>query len=607
MSQKIPPQYKQQVQSKLVQVVYENTPIQLVVAPIVAITLAWVYTGILSEHLVLSWLTVLTLILIARLFLWRVYRNASPSPEQTKIWELFFISSIGVMGLVWGWAAFSFFSPEHLEQTMVLTIAMAGITAGSFVSLSALLPSFISYSSFAVLPLAWRFFSTGGETNILLGILCIVFLIAMIAYARRSHLHLKSSIMLQLEKEDLVEELTQQKDDIEKAHQEAKKANIAKSKFLASASHDLRQPLHALRLFVELLEKHIHTPEPRELINNVITSTNTLEDLFTNLLDLSKVEAQVIEPDISSFPLQPLLERLSTEFTPLAQQKKLRLRVVPTHAVVQSDPAMVERILRNLISNAILYTNSGSILVGCRRQQEQLRIEVRDSGTGIPEDQLDTIFTEFQQLDNPERDRSKGMGLGLAIASGLAKLLGTKIDVYSYFGIGSCFTMLLPRGNIVVPQQRKQQWDTRGGSLEGYVILFIDDDQMVCKAMEIILSEWGCHSIIAEDLEGALQQLETQLFVPDIIIADYRLREGKTGTAAIQALRERYGHLPAIIVTGDIETERLQDVVNSDSTLLHKPVRPPELRREIERLLSNSNEEISINSDRIEETIPSGG
>jgi signal transduction histidine kinase/CheY-like chemotaxis protein len=584
MSPVIPDQYRQQVQSRLVQFVYENIPIQLLVVPLVGAILAWIFTGIHSQQLLLGWVALLGLILVGRLLLWRIYRTVSPSPERSKRWEWLYLVSIVVMGLAWGIAAYAFFTPEHLPQTMVLTIAIAGITAGSFISLSAILPAFISYSSLSVLPLAWRFFSAGGETSIMLGILCIIFLVTMIAYARRSHHHLKSSMVLQLEKEDLVKELIQQRE-------EAEQANIAKSKFLASASHDLRQPLHALRLFVELLDKHIHAHEPQELINSIITSTDTLEDLFTNLLDLSKVDARVIEPEITSFPLQPLLERLTIEFSPIAQQNGLLFRVIPTNAIVHSDAAMLERILRNLISNAIVYTKKGSVLVGCRRHNDQLRIEVRDSGAGIPEDQFDTIFTEFQQLDNPERDRSKGLGLGLAIAGGLAKLLDTKIGVSSRVNVGSCFSISLPRGTASAAPQSRPQWHSSSDTLAGYVIVFIDDEQSLCKAMRMLLLEWGCHPIVAEDLDGALQQLESALFVPDIVIADYRLREGKTGTGAIEQLRDRYGHLPAIIVTGDTETERLQDVVSSDSRLLHKPVRSAELRHTIEQLLTAEEKE----------------
>jgi signal transduction histidine kinase len=396
----------------------------------------------------------------------------------------------------------------------------------------------------------------------------------MIAALKQHHDHL----------EDLINERTV---ELIKQREHAEQANIAKSKFLATASHDLRQPLHALRLFVDILVRRVQDTEVRSIIDDINRSTNALEELFNNLLDLSRVEANVITPDIINFPLQYLFDRLRTDYATTAYRKGLWFRIVNTKAIIQSDFSMLERILRNLISNAIRYTDKGGILIGCRRRNGKLVIEVLDTGIGIPASEMQSIFSEFHQLNNPERDRRKGLGLGLAIAEGLAQLLHQKIKVASTLGKGTCFSISVPFGKDSPVKMHDYEPASKTINLDDKTIVLIDDEKPVRDAMEHILADYGCNSIIGEDVDDALQQLEDGHFTPDLIIADYRLRHGVTGINAIERLRDIFGdHIPAMVVTGDTSPEWLQEAESTQCLVLFKPVKAEKLYSDIAKLLN---------------------
>ena len=366
---------------------------------------------------------------------------------------------------------------------------------------------------------------------------------------------------------------------------EAERAIVAKSKFFAAASHDLRQPLHALVLFIGALKARIHLPDVRMLVDHIEASVDAMEMLFNSLLDISRLDAEVIEVCPAHFPAGFLLDRLKKQFTPQAEGKGLSLRVRSCACTLHSDPILLERILLNLVSNAIRYTHQGGVLVGCRRREKSLLIQVWDSGPGIPELHRDEIFQEYVQLGNPERDRSKGLGLGLASVLRLAKLLQLPLTLQSRLGKGSVFSVAVPLGSSLLAAASVPK-PVQAASLDMELAVLIDDEEAILRAMEELFDTWNIDLIAARTMADALQVLDETGRTPDVVISDYRLPEDIDGIRVLEAFRARYGAgLPAIILTGDTASESIQALNQGGFTVLHKPLRPARLRSLLTHLL----------------------
>lgn len=373
------------------------------------------------------------------------------------------------------------------------------------------------------------------------------------------------------------------------ARREAESASRAKSQFLAAASHDLRQPMHALGLYAAVLEQKVSQPEVRELVEKINASVEALEGLFSELLDISRLDAGVLQPNVKSFPIAGLLERLQGQFAAHAQSRGLQLRVRPTRAWTVTDPVLLERILINLFSNAIRYTSRGRVLVGCRRRAGTVRIEVWDTGAGIDAVELPRVFDEFYQIGNPERDRTKGLGLGLAIVRRLGVLLDHPIGASSTPGKGSCFSVELPRRAEPEPVMAEpgRAPSTAEKEIARRMLVVIDDESAVRDSTAALLREWGYDVVAAGSLDEALREISRARRAPDAVLADYRLLDGATGLEAIRRLQHEFGSgLPAAIITGDIAAEKLVEFRASGCRHLHKPVVPARLRELVTELLA---------------------
>jgi signal transduction histidine kinase/integral membrane sensor domain MASE1 len=377
--------------------------------------------------------------------------------------------------------------------------------------------------------------------------------------------------------------------EIEDKSRQLELANSAKSRFLAMASHDLRQPLHALGLFVAHLRTPLEALERTKMIERVDAAVREMNAMFNSLLDISKLDAGVLMPKIVEFSIARLLQNVERTFDHATREKGLRLRVVRSGAWVRSDALLLERILLNLVSNAMRYTLRGGIIVGCRRRGEMLRIEVWDSGPGIPEDHRQSIFGEFFQLPTQERDRYGGLGLGLAIVDRLRRLLNHEIELTSTVGRGSRFTILVPiaaKGVTSVETARSPY--PAAFALEGKVILVIDDAPIVLEGTSGLLGKWRCSVVTAGSDEAALIQLAEREQRPDLIISDYHLANGKTGVEAIERIGAAFGaSIPAILISGDTAPERLRDAKEKGYILLHKPVEPGRLRAVMHQLFKD--------------------
>ena len=375
---------------------------------------------------------------------------------------------------------------------------------------------------------------------------------------------------------------------LRQAKDEAERASRAKSRFLAAASHDMRQPLHALEFLLAALANRDLPADTGGILADIEATVGAMGRMLNTLLDLSELEAGAVAPQVGAFPINALLSRMRREYRHAAEAKALDLRVVPCGAVVDSDRDLLERIVGNFMSNAIRYTRQGRVLLGCRRRGRNLRIEVWDSGPGIVEQQVELLFEEFRKLEAAGRDSSQGLGLGLAIVKRLAALLSHEVHVASTPGKGSLFSVDVP----LRPPTRPAWPAPRGsrailGELSDTRVIVIEDDTAVARATERFLQSWGCRVVCAKSGEQALSELNRGDQPPDLIIADYQLPERRNGIEAIERLQAALNSaIPALIITGDTSAESLHQLSNSGYSVLRKPVRPAKLRALVRHLLS---------------------
>jgi len=402
--------------------------------------------------------------------------------------------------------------------------------------------------------------------------------------------------LLQQDRNTLQQRIDEATAEMRRKKDEAEKANFDKSRFLAAASHDLRQPMHALGLFVGELQSRLDTVEQRKIASKVEESVEALSSLLDSLLDISKLDAGIVIPQIQGVDIEAIIKRLVQDFIPVAQRKNISLRVRCAHTMVLSDPVLLERILLNLLGNAIRYTpQNGTVLLGCRRRGEDLRIEVRDNGIGIPPAEQQNVFREFVQLANSARDRSKGLGLGLAIVDRLARLLHHSLTLRSAPGRGSTFAVTVPR-MFGVEELLAEQGNAsvaampRLDRMENLQVLVADDDMLVRISTAGILESWGCQVLVAGDLQESKELCsKAQL---DMVICDYRLPDGD-GLMLADYIKAHYEIQPAfILVSGDTAPEIQQAATERGLHLMHKPVRPAKLRSLVIFLLKNRSETV---------------
>jgi len=379
-------------------------------------------------------------------------------------------------------------------------------------------------------------------------------------------------------------ELTRLNSELERAKAEADEANVSKTRFVAAASHDILQPLNAARLYVtSLIERQRQTDneaEDADLVQNIDASLEAVEEIFAALLDISRLDTGAMKPEMTDFRVDELLQRLDVEFAPLAREKGLNLRFMPCALTVRSDRRLLRRLLQNLVSNAIKYTPSGSVLVGCRRRGGKLRIDVYDTGIGIPHAKRRAVFKEFHRLDQGARV-ARGVGLGLSIVERIARVLDCEVALNSVVGRGSRFSVEVARAAAAAPAVAAMTRPS-AGRLTGTVALCIDNERSILDGMEKLLGGWGCRVLTAADLTEALAAMDASGLEPDGLLVDYHL-DGGNGIAAIAELRRRLGRqngrdLPAILITADRSLHVREEAQAEAVHLLNKPIKPASLR-----------------------------
>ena len=575
-----------QIRADQVRTVYLHSPTTTIGSLAAGVALVAAMWNHVSHAVLIGWLLALCAHQVPRVYHYFSYLRAGAEGQQSTRWGRLYILAATTAGLIWGSAGVLMFVPDSLAHQAMLVLILFGIATVSMVSLSAFGPAFYILIFLTLVPIIVRMLLDPGPARIYLAIPGIIVFFVVLSFGRTVNRIIAESKKRRFDNLDLIGELREQKAIADQARHAAETANRSKTQFFAAASHDLRQPLHAMGLFAAALHEKIKDPEVLDTVKSINASVAALEGLFNELLDISKIDSGVIKPNLAHFTLEEMFGRLRDEFAAEARAKGLRLTVGGGGQTVLSDPVLLERVVRNLLSNAVRYTSEGEVALSARPVDGSLRIEVRDTGPGIgPEDQR-RVFEEFVQLGNPGRTSKKGLGLGLSIVQRLCMLLGYPIRLESEPGKGSAFSLDVPVGEPAERGPAEAVAPARRADLAGTLIVVIDDEAAIVEGMKVLLGGWGVEVIGSLSGEDVLDAVHSSGRMPELIIADYRLGGGAVGTDVIDRLRRELDpEIPAILVTGSTGAERVSEADAKRYELLLKPVNPQALRELIVRKL----------------------
>jgi signal transduction histidine kinase/ActR/RegA family two-component response regulator len=478
---------------------------------------------------------------------------------------------------------FAFQSPQT-DLPLLHTVMLVTLAAGVFMSNGFDLLNFSTAIPFLLFPSIVLHFGSHTLDRTLLAIVLAFFFCAINVYAMSYRKLFRQVVQARVDQQYLAESLAAQK-------QVAEEASLAKTRFFAAASHDLRQPLHAIGLLAASLNDAAATPvQHAKTAEHIVYNVEALNQLFNQVLDLARLESGVTQVIRLHFRLSELFERVGSQYRPQAAAKGLALRIAPTTMVVHDDPVLLERVLSNLLSNAVRYTEDGAIWMGFRRAGRPAGgyVEVRDSGIGIPVEEHERVFEEFYQAANPQRDARQGHGLGLPTVKRLVEMLGGELQLRSAPGRGSVFRFPVQAGELGGIVASLNEAVAGGPSAQGRQVLCIDDDPSILEGLSSLLGRWGCTVLVARDEAEALTALDNG-FVPDAVLCDYQLANRRTGAQALTAVRGMlanagHGNVVTLLITGDMASAELAALALQGIPVLHKPVTPARLRRTLEML-----------------------
>nr|WP_295658845.1 ATP-binding protein [Polymorphobacter sp.] len=514
------------------------------------------------------------------------YAAGIPAVNFAAYWSRHHAIYQTTLGLVWGATMFLFAHPGDPISVATTACVIILLTAGAVPGQSYNPPAVYGYLVTTYVPLVVRLLTFPGIDYHLFAVLLAAFAGALALMCRLQAESFAAGVRIRYRNVELVDALRAQTEDAVAARAAAEAASLAKSQFLAAASHDLRQPLYALGLFSATLESLDLRPDAREIVGHVKTNLDALESLFSGLLDISRLEAGVIAIKPETIATDTLFDRLDHYLRPIATEHGLDLRYRSDGSMVRSDPALLEQILLNLASNALRNTLRGGVLIAARRRGDAVRFEVWDTGIGIAAADLDRIFDDFIQVGNPERNRRKGMGLGLAIAARSARLLGTRIEVRSQPGRGSIFHLAQPLTGAVALQAELAA--DAADPIAGLRVLIIDDDPEVRDAVAVLLRQWRLEVDVVADGTAAIARIDSGGDY-DVVLTDYRLPGVHTGLDLVGQLESRAKRaLNCCIVTGDLDAAVIAAAAARGVPLIHKPLQPGRLRALIAHLATKS-------------------
>jgi signal transduction histidine kinase len=582
------------IREALVELLYRNSYGVVVANILISLAAAYVLRSTVSTNWLIGWLGALYLLTAIRVLAARRFFSRDREPASALRWGWLAAGFSCVSGLLWGMLGWVGFLPQEPVIFSFTVIVLTGLICGTVPSLSAFPPALVGSIIATVLPITVRSITNGGDiTGAYLSLLAGLVAINLY-YCRTTYQMLRETIRLRLENVELVSHLQEERD-------RAQAADRAKTRFLAAASHDLRQPIHALSLLIATLAALGHrgavqSGDARDLAGKAKSIVGNLSALLNGLLDISRLDAGVVTVARETVNLSQLFDHLSNEFAATAKDRGLHWRVVESRLQVDSDPMMLKRVLGNLLSNAFRYTGSGGVLLGCRRRGASVEIQIWDTGPGIPADQQAMVFEEFVQLQNPARDRTQGLGLGLAIVRRTAVLLQHPLKLVSVTGRGSMFSVTVPKASAGEPPLPDNRTSPAGIAVS---IMVVEDERDVLDVMVQLLRLQG-HRVYAGRSAAEVQRIHAEAIVAgdapvDLIIADYRLGDDATGVDAIEVLRAHIGRsVPAVIVTGDTSPSRIKEATASGHRILHKPITGEELHEAIVAACVDGKE--SINS-----------
>lgn len=554
----------------------------------VVVLALWSYE---SYSVLILWFITSNIVGSVRLLIYRHFKRQLKTISTagiSRIKLIFLIDGL-ITGLSLGMGNLLFIDPEQPFTLLAMSLTTYFGAMGIMFLWFNYLPAVTAFMTPAGITLITPLILQKNENVVGFGLIILVSVACGVVACFRLRKIYSTTLKLNLENITL-----SQKHD--QARKLAEQASIAKTRFFAAASHDLRQPIHALNLFFAELSGRAHK-DNQKLIVQMGESINAVNSMLSALLDVSKLDADIIKPNIEPIELTEMFMRLESEFSTIAKENHNTLRIRHTRETTLSDPLMLERIMRNLINNALRYTKNGRVLVAARPYGDNILMLICDTGIGIPKNQLEEIFVEFHQIDNPERDRRQGLGLGLAIVKRLANLLNHEIKVTSKLGHGSCFSITVPRVCFTRKTATTPYIDHAVEFFfQGNMILILDDDTSILEGMRGLLTYWGCKVITSTTSVEVLRRIQIDRIKPNLLIIDYRLAENESGIEIARKIQNQFSfQLPVILLTGDTSPDRLQEAVSSGFQLLHKPVQIPELRSTMQNLLTKNSIKRSLN------------
>lgn len=564
---------RREIQLEMNRTLYQQFPVIMFLAPTGAILLILFQSEFISPTVWLPWL--ISILIINGLgsgLMFTLYKKYGSQPENADQLHRLLIIYTTIIGSIWGAVGILFLPVESREHQLLSFVWLWALAAMISASLVALVQVFHILLILILLPLAINSALYGDPFHLIMAAATTAFMFGLAFMYRSNNKTFLQAVSMRFQNAELIEQLQRKK-------LEAEQANLAKSKFLSAASHDLRQPVHAQGLYIAELDDYIDNPRGRMVLAGLENSVHALRQLLDSVLDIAKLDAGVVSLHKQDIPVESLFEEIRAVFAPQYMDQGIALRTTHTSAIVNSDRNLLAQILRNLVANALRYTLKGRVLIGCRQRDKHIRIEVWDTGIGISPEQTDSIFNEFYQVGNAERDREKGLGLGLAIVRRICELLEYRISVHSVPNKGSMFRVEVPVGLTApsIDNSPSEQADLKGVS-----IVLIENELQVLNAMLGLLKHWGCHVLDAASAEVAIKKLVDWPHQPEVIVTDYRLHGRETGITAIEQIRNMLSiELPAIIITGDTAPERIQEAFRNGHPVLHKPVSSDLLRANI--------------------------
>lgn len=525
---------------------------------------AWVLWDAVDNRYLIYGVSAVIALSLARLLLWRQFCRLPPGRDAAPRWRVLALAAALLSGCVWGSAAPLLYPPLVPDHQVFLLVLLTLLPVVPIAALAVYMPAFYAYFIPCVAPFIVTLALHDSRPERMAALLLAMMMVAMMTFARLYSQRFAEAIRLRLQLADRSAAL--------------QAAVLHKSRFIAAASHDLRQPVHAMGLFLASMQQSAARPDDARMLGLLDRSLRNLRSMLTNMLDVARLDAAAVKPRLRCFDVAAMLFKLRDEFEPLAERKRLQLRCRAPALVVRSDAALLERMLRNLLANALNYTRQGGVSLVALPRADEVLLQVRDTGIGIASDQVDHVFQDYGRVRDVDDGDAGGLGLGLAIVRRLAALLGHRLQLRSKPGRGTVITLALRREQVADFVDRADP-PSVDCAMPAALVMVIDDDPAVLASMAALMHRWGHRTLTCVSVAQALAELARCARPPAVLVIDYWLGDGQTGPSAVAALQPRLGDaVPVILVTADTSPERVRQSLQAGYWLLHKPVDPQQLR-----------------------------